>query len=79
MTVPSANSFGPDWHLNPMDLAVDNLQQPSIIQLSFKGSKTDQTRQGVKVFIGRTNNELWPVAAMLANLALRGLDRKSVV
>ena len=74
MSVQSANSFDPDWHLTSMDVAVDNLQQPSLIQLSLKGSKTDQTRQGVKVFIGRTNNELWPVAAMLANLALRNFD-----
>ena len=75
MTVPSANSFGPGWHLTPMDVAVDNLQQPSLIQLSLKGSKTDQTRQGVKVFIGRTNNELCLVAALLAYLAVRGFDR----
>ena len=58
-----------------MDVAVDNLQQPSLIQLSLKGTKTDKTCQGVKVFIGRTNNELCPVAAMLAYLAVRGFDR----
>ena len=35
MTVPSANSFDPSWHLTPMDVAVDNSQQPSLIQLSL--------------------------------------------
>ena len=74
MTVPSANLFDPSWHLTPMDVAVDNLQQPSLIQLSLKCSKTDQTRQGVKLFIGRTNIELCPVAAMLVYLAVRGFD-----
>ena len=74
MTVPSANSCDPSWHLTPMDVAVDNLQQPSLIQLSLKCSKTDQTRQHVKLFIGRTNNELCMVAAMLAYLAVRGFD-----
>ena len=74
MTVPSANSFDPSWHLTPMDVAVDSVQQPSLIQLSLKGSKTDQTRQGIKLFIGRTDNDLCPVAAMLAYLAVRGFD-----
>lgn len=75
MTSPSINSFDPGWHLTPMDVAVDNLQQPSLIQLSLKGSKTDQTRRGISLFVGRTNNELCPVAAMLAYLAIRGFDR----
>ena len=74
MTVLSANSCDPSWHLTPMDVAVDNLQQPSLIQLSLRCSKTDQTRQRVKLFIGRTNNELCMVAAMLAYLAVRGFD-----
>ena len=74
MTVPSANSCEPSWHLTLMDVAVDNLQQPSLIQLSLKCSMTDQTRQRVKLFIGRTNNELCMVAAMLAYLAVRGFD-----
>ena len=39
-----------DWgrNLTPMDVAVDNLQQPLLIQLALKGSKTNQTCQGVK-------------------------------
>ena len=36
--------------------------------------KIDQARQGGKLFIGRTNNELCPVAGMLAYLAVRGFD-----
>ena len=79
MTVPSANSFDPGWHLTPMDVAVDNLQQPSLIQVSLKGSKTDQTRQCVKLFIGKTNNKSCLVAAMLAYLAVRGFDHSPLL
>ena len=75
MTSPSVNSFDPAWHLTPMDIAVDDLQSPSLIQISLKGSKTDQARQGINLFIGRTNNELCPIAAMLAYLAARGFDQ----
>ena len=75
MTSPSVISFDPAWHLTPMDIAVDDLQSPSLIQISLKGSKTDQARQGINLFIGRTNNELYPIAAMLAYLAARGFDQ----
>ena len=38
----------------------------------IKASKTDPFRQGVDKFIGKKDNKLCPVAAMLAYLAKRG-------
>ena len=75
MTSPSGVKFDPEWHVTPMDIAVDSIQQPSFIQVTLKGSKTDQARQGIKLFVGRTNNDLCPVAAMLTYLSVRGFDR----
>ena len=68
------NSFDLGWHLTSVDGQLDNLQQPCLIQQSLKGSKTDQAWQGIRLFVGRTNNELCPVATMLSFLAVRGFD-----
>ena len=44
MTSPSGVKFDLDWHVTPMDIAVDSIQHPSFIQVTLKGSKTDQAR-----------------------------------
>ena len=74
MTSPSGVTFDPDWHLTPMDVAVDSPERSSFIQVMLKGSKTDQARKGIKLYVGRTNNDLCPVAAMLTYLSVRGFD-----
>ena len=74
MTVPTGNSFDPSWHMTPKDIAVDSLEQPSYIQIMVKGSKTDQTRQGVRLYVGKTNNDLCPVSAVLTYLVRRGIN-----
>ena len=45
---------------------------PTLLKLRLKASKTDQFRKGMDVVVGRTNNKLCPVAAVLAYLAVRG-------
>ena len=42
------------------------------MRIHLKHSKTDQQQLGVDLYVGRTFNNLCPVAAMLAYLALRG-------
>ena len=74
MTIPSAEKFDSGWHLTPLDIAVDNVKHPSFMQVRLKGSKTDQTRLGVNLYLGRTFNDLCPVAAMLTYLMIRGFD-----
>lgn len=71
-TVPSDTSFDPHSHLTPLDIAVDNHEAPTLIRVRIKQSKTDPFRQGVHIFLGRTNNQLCPVAAMLSYLTSRG-------
>ena len=72
LTIPAGTAFNPTRHLTPRDIAIDNWQQPSALQVHLKASKTDPTRQGVDPFIGRTYNALCPVVAMLKYLAIRG-------
>jgi hypothetical protein len=62
----SAQAVDLDTCLSPMDVAVDNHANPSMPKVHLKQSKTDPFRHGVDVFLGRTNAELSPVAAIMA-------------
>ena len=71
ITSPSDRGFNPQHHLSFCDVAVDNLSAPSVLQVHLKQSKTDQFRRGIDVYIGKTGDDLCPVAAVLAYLAAR--------
>lgn len=43
-----------------------------MIRLKVKVSKCDQFGKGVNVFVGRTEDDLWPVVAVLNYIAQRG-------
>lgn len=45
-------------------------QPPTVEQVIIKASKTDPFRKGVKVYLGRTDNKLCPVSAVVAHLAI---------
>ena len=55
-----------------MYVAVDNAESPNMISLNIKCSKTDQGAVGVRVIIGRTDDDLCPVSVLLIYLARRG-------
>ena len=52
------------------DVAVDNHESPSVIRIHLRRSKTDQFGRGVDIYLGATGDELCPVAALLAYLAV---------
>ena len=72
ITVECESKFDPKIHLPLADLAVDKALAPSVISIQLKRSKTDQVMKGVKLVIGKTNNDLCPVTALLSYLARRG-------
>ena len=72
ITVECESKFDPKIHLSLADLAVDNSLAPSIISIQLKCSKTDQFMKGVELVIGKTNNGLCPVTALLLYLTHRG-------
>ena len=74
VTVEKEDEYDPTAHLSYGDLAVDNPTAPTAISIMIKKSKTDQGRKGVKVFIGKTSDDLCPVTALLSYLALRGAE-----
>ena len=71
-TTQSNSHFKPECHLTPADISVDSHTNPSVMRIHLKQSKTDQLRVGIDLFVGRTFNDLCPVAAMLAYLSIRG-------
>ena len=71
-TCPSMQRYDAGAHLSLQDFAVDSHSNPTTIRISIKQSKTDPFRKGVDIFLGRTNQALCPVAAMLAYVAIRG-------
>lgn len=68
----SASAFNPRLHLAWGDVAVDDPQDPKIIRLYLKQSKTDQIGQGAHIVLGRTGRDLCPVTAIMGYIAGRG-------
>ena len=56
------------------DIAVDNPSNPSTLRIHLSHSKTDELGKGVDIYLGKTGQDLCPVSAMLAYLAVRGKD-----
>ena len=72
LTIPTSSAFDPSSHLSLKDIAIDRRDDPSMVQIHLKVSKTDQERKGVSIFIGKTGDDLCPVAALTSYLAVRG-------
>ena len=72
ITVPSDAAYDATSHTSIGDLAVDSHKNPKVIRIHLKKSKTDQLKKGADIFIGKTGNDLCPVSAMLAYVAIRG-------
>ena len=72
VVVPSSSSYDPSVHLCYGDVALDSADQPTLIQVRLKASKTDLFRQGVSVYLGVTGCDLCPVAAVLDYMVRRG-------
>ena len=56
------------------DVAIDNKDSPQLVSLHLRHAKTDQLGKGAYIYLSRTNNDLYPVAALLAYIAVRGQD-----
>jgi hypothetical protein len=61
MITPDEKSYDPGLHLCLSDVAVESARNPSFVRISIKQSKTDPFRQGICLFVGRTDSELCPV------------------
>ena len=72
ITIPTENAYSPESHLSFKDLRADHPTNLKSISLHIKHSKTDQNCLGVTVVIGRSDDHLCPVSALLSYSALQG-------
>ena len=78
ITVPSLKEYDPEGHLSVGDVALDSHQDPLVVRVHIKQSKTDPFHRGVFIYLGKTENDLCPVAALSAFLVVRGSEAGSV-
>ena len=71
-TCATAGSYDPSKHLAYGDIAINSRNNPTIMKIHLKFSKTDQLGRGIDIHIGATQNDICPIAAMLSYLAARG-------
>ena len=71
-TVQRQGSFDSAVHLSMSDVAVDNRSSPTVMRIRIKQSKTDPFHQGVFIYLGKTDQEVCPITAMLPYLVIRG-------
>lgn len=72
LTVPSREAFDTNTHLSWGDVAINDARNPQAIKVRLRRSKTDQFGNGVEVVVGRTGDDLCPVAAVAAFMVKRG-------
>ena len=77
LVVPTGQSFDARLHLSVLDIVADNPDSPRLLQIHLRRSKTDQFHAGTNVCIGRTGDDLCPVAALMAYmyLAVSGMQQ----
>ena len=71
-TIPSDTQFDEEVHLCLDDISVDCRDNPQVLRLRLKQSKTDPFRRGVSIYLGTTESNLCPVKGILPYLAMRG-------
>ena len=72
-TVPAQHCFDNSIHLSPQDIAIDCRHSPGMIKVSIKQFKTDLFRQGVNLYLGKTDKDICPVNG---NFAISGYRRQ---
>ena len=55
-------------------MCLDNTTDPQFLEVTIKALKTDPFRQGVQVYLGRTNTDLCPVTVVFSYMVHRGTD-----
>ena len=70
-TIPSNTSYDKECHLSPADISIDDRNNPQLLKVKIKQSKTDPFWRGVDVYLGATGTTLCPIKAILPYLALR--------
>jgi len=71
-SIPSLMDYDPSVHLSLQDITIDHRDNPSVLKVIIKQSKTDRFRQGVQIYLGATHRSVCPILGILPYLARRG-------
>ena len=71
-TTPSDTHYDRDCHLSIDDISIDSRDNPQLLKVTLKQSKTDPFRVGVDLYLGATGGTICPVKALLPYLAVCG-------
>ena len=74
-TTPSDTQYDEDCHLSINDISLDSRDNPQLVKVTLKQSKTDPFRKGVDLYLGKTGATICPVRGLLPYLALHGHHR----
>lgn len=74
ITVSSSDGSNSSHCVAVGDVAVNDHRNPTMIKIHLRHSKTDQFGRGVDIYLGKTGDDLCPVSALLAYLAIRGKE-----
>ena len=74
VVVPSDLAYDSTVHLSFGDMRMDSATDLQFLEVTIKASKMDPFHQGMRVYLGRTNVDLCPVAAVFSYMVRRGTD-----
>ena len=63
VVVSLQTGYDPASHLSFGDVLMDSTVNPQCIEIQIKASKMELFQMGVSIYLGRTDNDLCPVAA----------------
>ena len=71
-TVPAQEQCDHTTHLSFANISINNKHSPQLIKVHIKQSKTDLFRQGVDIYLEKTERAICPIKGIIPYLALRG-------
>ena len=69
-TIPAQDAYDKASHLSLSDISVDKRDNPRLLRVIIKQSKTDPFCRGVNIYLGATDGPICPIVGIL--LAARG-------
>ena len=70
-TIPAKDSHNKASHLSLSDISVDERDNPCLLRVTIKQSKTDLFRRGVNIYLVDTDGPTYPVVGIIPYLAAR--------
>ena len=74
-TIPAQDQYDQSCHLSFNDVSLDSQDNPQMLRVSIKQSKTDPFCKGVDIHLGATGHSLCPIRGILPYLTLIGSCR----